>query len=332
MFYEIQKRNNLFLLGTKRNKKEQKRNKNHLNIMSTILYMSKYYCSHCVYDAKVKGNYVRHLKTKKHKMLAEISPKLAKISQKLAIISPKLAAEDTRSYECKYCDKNFKHHSSLCKHIKYTCKKNKDEDFQELARLLNEKDRQLVLKDTQMDKQLALRDKKMEMMQKQIDKLTNKLQIQNINQGNIQNNNNTINIQVLNHQDTDYSHLTPIDYISCIKDCNKCVKTLIEKVHFNTNKPENMNIYLSNIKGKYLMVYKDNSWQIQDKKLQIDDLYDYNEFVLENWYDDYKEKYPNIIDSFQKYLQNRDGDEVLNNIKEEILVMLYNKRKTIDGI
>jgi len=329
----------LFLLGTKRNKKEQKgtkkeqkRNKNHLNIMSTILYMSKYYCSHCVYDAKVKGNYVRHLKTKKHKMLAEISPKLAKISQKLAIISPKLAAEDTRSYECKYCDKNFKHHSSLCKHIKYTCKKNKDEDFQELARLLNEKDRQLVLKDTQMDKQLALRDKKMEMMQKQIDKLTNKLQIQNINQGNIQNNNNTINIQVLNHQDTDYSHLTPIDYISCIKDCNKCVKTLIEKVHFNTNKPENMNIYLSNIKGKYLMVYKDNSWQIQDKKLQIDDLYDYNEFVLENWYDDYKEKYPSIIDSFQKYLQNRDGDEVLNNIKEEILVMLYNKRKTIDGI
>jgi uncharacterized coiled-coil protein SlyX len=300
--------------------------------MYTILYMSKYYCSHCVYDAKVKGNYVRHLKTKKHKMLAEISPKLAKISQKLAIISPKLAAEDTRSYECKYCDKNFKHHSSLCKHIKYTCKKNKDEDFQELARLLNEKDRQLVLKDTQMDKQLALRDKKMEMMQKQIDKLTNKLQIQNINQGNIQNNNNTINIQVLNHQDTDYSHLTPIDYISCIKDCNKCVKTLIEKVHFNTNKPENMNIYLSNIKGKYLMVYKDNSWQIQDKKLQIDDLYDYNEFVLENWYDDYKEKYPSIIDSFQKYLQNRDGDEVLNNIKEEILVMLYNKRKTIDGI
>jgi len=265
-------------------------------------------------------------------MLAKISPKLAKISQKLAIISPKLAAVDTRSYECKYCDKNFKHHSSLCKHIKYTCKKNKDEDFQELARLLNEKDRQLVLKDTQMDKQLALRDKKMEMMQKQIDKLTNKLQIQNINQGNIQNNNNTINIQVLNHQDTDYSHLTPIDYISCIKDCNKCVKTLIEKVHFNTNKPENMNIYLSNIKGKYLMVYKDNSWQIQDKKLQIDDLYDYNEFVLENWYDDYKEKYPSIIDSFQKYLQNRDEDEVLNNIKEEILVMLYNKRKTIDGI
>ena len=221
----------------------------------------------------------------------------------------------------------------MYRHIKYTCKKNKDEDFQELARLLNEKEKQLALKEQKMEKQLALKETKMETeikrMQKQIDKLTNKLQIQNINQGIVQNGNNVINIQLLNHQDTDYSHLTPKDYINCIQDCNKCVKTLIEKVHFNANKPENMNIYLSNIKGKYLMIYKDNTWQIQDKKTQVDHLYDNNEFVLEAWYDEYKEKYPSIIKSFQRYLQNRDGDEALNNIKEEILVMLYNKRKMI---
>ena len=236
---------------------------------------------------------------------------------------------DENKHRCKYCDKTYKYRSGLSKHIKYTCKKNADEDFQELARLLNEKDKQLTIKDKQMDKQLALRDKKMEMMQKQIDKLTSKLQIQNINQGLIHNGNNTINIQLLNHQDTDYSHLTPKDYITCIKDCNKCVKSLIEKVHFNVNKPENMNIYLSNIKGKYLMIYKDNAWQIQDKKSQVDELYDNNEFVLETWYDEYKEKHPDIIASFQRYLQNHDEDETLNNIKEEILVMLYNKRKMI---
>jgi hypothetical protein len=79
------------------------------------------------------------------------------------------------------------------------------------------------------------------------------------------------------------------------------------------------------------MIYKDNAWQIQDKKVQVDDLYDYNEFVLENWYDEYIEKYPSIIESFQMYLKNRDSDLMLNNIKEEILVMLYNKRKTISA-
>ena len=77
------------------------------------------------------------------------------------------------------------------------------------------------------------------------------------------------------------------------------------------------------------MIYKDNAWQIQDKKSQVDELYDTNEFVLETWYDEYKETHPDIIASFQRYLHNRDQDETLNNIKEEILVMLYNKRKMI---
>ena len=214
----------------------------------------------------------------------------------------------------------------MYRHIKYTCKKNKDEDFKELARLLNEKDKQI--KELISDK-----DNQFQKMQKQIDKLINKLQIQNIYNGNVNNgnviNNNTMNIQLLNHSDTDYSHLTPKDYITCIKDCNHCVKTLIEKVHFNADKPENMNIYLSNIKGKYVMIYKENKWQIQDKKTQVDDLYDYNEFVLEHWYDEYMEKYPDIVESFTKYLNIRDSNTLLNNIKEEILVMLYNKRKMI---
>ena len=298
--------------------------------------MKKYHCECCNFSSHIKTHYEKHLKTKKHQMLSESYPNVIQSYPNVIQSYPNVIQNDSddnsqpkKNYKCKYCDKAYKYRSGLSKHVKYTCKKNKDEDFQELARLLNEKDKQIVLKDKQMDKQLEQRDRKMEMMQKQIDKLTSKLQIQNVNQGIIQNGNNTINIQVLNHQDTDYSHLTPKDYITCIKDCNKCVKSLIEKVHFNTNKPENMNIYLSNIKGKYLMIYKDNAWQIQDKKAQVDELYDNNEFVLEAWYDEYKEKHPDIIASFQRYLQNRDENEMLNNIKEEILVMLYNKRKMI---
>ena len=286
--------------------------------------MSKYYCSHCDYDAKVKSSYIKHLKTKKHKNVIQM---LSKCYPNVIQSYPNVIQNTPIANECKYCGKIYKYRSGLSKHIKYTCKKNKDEDFQELARLLNEKNKQLALKESKLETE-------MKKMQKQIDKLTNKLQIQNINNGsvingNVVNNNNTINIQLLNHNDTDYSHLTPKDYIMCIKDCNHCVKTLIEKVHFNSNKPENMNIYLSNIKGKYLMVYKDNEWQIQDKKSHIDDMYEYNEYMLENWYDEYVDKHPGIVESFKKYLKNRDSNTLLNNIKEEILVMLYNKRKMI---
>ena len=284
--------------------------------------MSTYDCKCCNFSTKLKSNYTRHLKTNKHKNVIQSYPKLSKCYPNVIQSYPNNELVSEKQHRCKYCDKTYKYRSGLSKHIKYTCKKNKDEDFQELARLLNEKERQLMLKESKMEIE-------MKKMQRQIDKLTSKLQIQNINQGFVQNGNNVINIQLLNHKDTDYSHLTANDYMSCIADCNKCVKTLIEKVHFNSNKPENMNIYLSNIKGKYLMIYKDNTWQIQDKKTQVDDLYDSNEFVLETWYDEYKEKYPSIIASFQKYLQNRDENEALNSIKEEILVMLYNNRRMV---
>ena len=141
--------------------------------------------------------------------------------------------------------------------------------------------------------------------------------------------NNTI--KILSYKNTDYSHLTDNDYVNSIMDCNKCVKTMIEKVHFNNEKPENMNVYISSIKGNYIMMYKDGSWQLHDRKEMIDDIYEKNEYELECWYDVYKDKYPEIIKSFQRYLKNKEESSVINDIKREILVMLYNKRKMVDS-
>ena len=169
-------------------------------------------------------------------------------------------------------------------------------------------------------------------MTRQIERLTNKLQIQNVVTNNM-NSHNQYNIKILNYNKTDYSHLTENDYMKCIADCNKCVKTMIEKVHFNKDKPENMNIYISSIKGNYVMMFKDNQWQIVNRKESIDDIFDKNEFEIETWYEEYKDKYPHIIKSFNTYLKNKEEDDaMLNDVKDEIMVMLYNKRTMIDGI
>ena len=290
--------------------------------------MPIYHCECCKYQTYIKTHFTKHLQTKKHLRLINSQPKTPKSQPKVNMESTSSQpfsenitnniVSDITPFQCKYCQKYFKFKQSMYKHIKYTCKKNDDEDFKELARLLNEQKNEV------------------RNMQKQIDKLTQKLQIQNVNNGMVNNgtvNNNTINmnmeIKLLNHADTDYSHLTPKDYIMCINECNYCVKTLIEKLHFNQDKPENMNIYISNIKGNYMMIYKDNEWQICKRKEKIDDLYEYNEIILENWYDEYKEKYPHIIKSFQRYLHNKDENDMLNKVKDEILMMLYNKRREI---
>ena len=286
--------------------------------------MTNYTCECCHFSTHIKTHYVKHLQTRKHQKYKKSQPK---VNQKSTFSQPKVnlfCDGDITPFQCHYCMKYFKFKQSMYKHIKYTCKKNKDEDLKELARLLNHKDTQLVKTQKQVDT-----------MQRQIDKLTNKLQIQNIIHGDVTNNqqNNIYNIQLLNHKDTDYSHLTNYDYIDCFKDCNQCVKSLIEKVHFNDQKPENMNIYISNIKGNYAMIYSDNQWQITSKKDQVNDLFNYNEVMLENWYDEYKETYPEIIKSFQKYLKNREGGSaIINRVKEKILLMLYNNRKMIHDV
>uniref|UniRef100_A0A6C0KYX4 Uncharacterized protein n=1 Tax=viral metagenome TaxID=1070528 RepID=A0A6C0KYX4_9ZZZZ len=275
--------------------------------------MSKYYCKCCNYDAKVKGNYIKHLKTFKHKKIEQIQ--LTQSQKKVDSSKNNENLMFSFNSICKYCHKEFTTKQAMYRHIKYTCSQNSDESIIELCRLLNEKDRRLMEQGNQIT---ALYDK--------IEKLSNKLQITNINNGII---NNNVNIELLNYEQTDYSHLTETDYVTCIRDCNYSVKSLIEKVHFNENKPENMNIYISSIKGKYAMVYKNNKWQIIDRMAQIDDLYDMNEIILSSWYKEYKVKYPEIMQDMKRYLQNIEENDTINEVKKEILLMLYNNRNQV---
>ena len=288
-------------------------------------------CECCRYSTTVKSNYVKHLSSNKHIIhkykqtaafkcdvtkalpeLAEVSPKLAEVSQKLVEVSPK-------GIFCKYCEKEYKHKSSLSKHIKYSCTKNKDEDLKELVRLMNlkmESERNEFQK--QLTHQQKLFDKRLDTQSKQIEKLMGKLEI------NGSFNNNTINnITLLAYRNTDVSHLTTEDYMGFYKRVNHCVKTLIEKIHFNPEKPENMNIYISNMKDKYMTIYDGQNWNLANKKQELERLYEEKEQMLEEWLE--SNPNPLLKEKFAKYLSNKGSDECLQHIMEEIKLMMYNK-------
>ena len=303
--------------------------------------MSNLYCKCCNFQAIRPAEFKRHLQTKKHNKRIQQnntdtnSYHYVTNSYHSDTINYPSESETSKKIKCKYCNKEFAFNSGLSRHIKYHCKKNKDEDLKELVRLLN-KEMEIMKEDYKSlstnNKQLVTTNNN---LTKQITKLSKKLQIQNIGQQNILNGNlnNTINnnqnINILNHKDTNYGFLTDKDYINCIKTCNHCVKNLIEKVHFNKNHPENMNIYISSMKTDYLMVYRDNNWNIVDRSYHLDSLYSDNEMQLENWYDEYKDKYPHIIQKFERYLHNREHNEVIDRVKKDILRLLYNKRKLV---
>ena len=127
-----------------------------------------------------------------------------------------------------------------------------------------------------------------------------------------------------------------------------CIPNLIKRIHFDPKKPENHNIYkhsfsycglmppcacISNIKNKYIMIYDGNQWNLNDQGEAINDIIDTNEFVLEQkleeWIENGKD-YPEIMKKFNRYLEKKEKDEVINKIKDEIKLLLYNNRKVVN--
>ena len=283
--------------------------------------MPSYNCELCKFSTPLKGNYTVHISSQKHTRAIEMEAALKQLEQQKSnknehldnIPTTKVAENNEPEFACKYCDKRFGFRQSMNRHIKYTCTKNNDEDLKELVRLMN----------IQMEQQKNEFNKKIDAQAKQIEKLMGKLEV-----GNTFNTAIVNNIQLLGYRQTDVSHLTDQDYRSCIKRVNHCVKNMIEKVHFNPSKPENMNIYISNIKEKYIMVYDGANWNVANRKDELDRLYEEKEMMLEEWLDSNPDE--ELKKKFMKYLDNKDNDECLNRIKEEIKLMLYNKQKMLE--
>ena len=141
------------------------------------------------------------------------------------------------------------------------------------------------------------------------------------------------NIKLLSYSDTDRSHLTDKDILKCLKHSNFCIPYLIKKVHFDVNKPENHNVYISNLKNKYVMMYDGNKWECKDREEQISNLMDDNEGIIEYKLEEWLEKgvkYPEMMKKFNTYIEKKDNNKVINIIKDEIKLLLYNNRNVVN--
>jgi hypothetical protein len=200
----------------------------------------------------------------------------------------------------------------MYRHIKYSCTKNKTEDLTELVRLLN--------------LQLQSQTKQIDTQSKQIEKLMEKLEINNTYNTNSNNTINVTNINLLNYKDTDTSHLTNVDYKKCLKEASRCVLKLIEKVHFNPDKPENMNIYISNMKNNYMMMYKENKWNLV-KKEEMDSVYNHKEDLIIEWFNLNKD--PELMKYFERFIDLKEDKPTAEAVQEEYKLMLFNNRSLI---
>ena len=302
--------------------------------------MLRYNCEYCEYHTDLKANFTRHLKSKKHLRLVNThnneggiitikkesmkmnqnEPKMNQNEPKMNQNEPIMNQATIKKFICPYCKESFKTKPSMRRHQLHRCKNNNEAsintNYQMQNKLLEKK-----------------HEKEKKQMYKHIEKLLEKVG------DTITNNtfNQTNNIVLNNYGNEDLSHITSTLLDKLIANPHEMINSLTKIIHFNDQKPENMNIYIPNKNQKYIKVYKNNKWLLEEKKDTIPDIVDKNYNILDSHYEDSKgnEKLNKVENKnykiFQAKLDNRDEDilelenkkcelEILNNTKNVVKV------------
>ena len=211
---------------------------------------------------------------------------------------------------CKFCGKIFQHKQSKYRHEKYRCK------------FINKGNIKLI---NQQKEALQEKNRVIEEKNKLIESLLKKGSF-------ISNQSEKNNKNILSYDNTNKKFLTDEMISKCMEKQNMCVPEMIKLVHFNNIHPENRNIYISNLKTNYVMVYEDEKWIVKNRDQMLDKLIADNEkFMhkkLTEWYDEGtdNDKYKRAIKKFQKYLDVNSNTNLIDNIKDELKLMFYNNR------
>ena len=106
------------------------------------------------------------------------------------------------------------------------------------------------------------------------------------------------------------------------------VQNLVECIHFDNNKPENNNVYISNMRDKHVLIYDGEIWNLRERDEVLQQLVDDKTEILTEKFDELIEKIDEpTIKKFRRFLDQKDDDKIIASIKNDLRLILYNKRK-----
>lgn len=248
-------------------------------------------CKDCVLKFHRKYHLDRHIDTKKHKDKLERDK----------VVNANL----TKTFPCSFCTKVFVHASSRSKH-QSVCKMKTMVSIKEVEALRSQF------------------EKEKEAMQKQIEDLllSSKTNHINTNIGTQVN----ININAFGNENIDY--IDDKSILACIDRVYRSIPSLLEKIHFDPEHPENHNIKITNKKLPYASVMGVNQkWKTVDRKDAIDTMVSNGYNLLDEKYTENKDKFTSSkqqrFEGFQSRFET-DDKEVIKQIKSEVDIMVLN--------
>lgn len=265
-----------------------------------------YSCPRCGYSTELKQNMKQHIFNKKNICIPTIS------NIDLKEFKKEFKIKKEQVFNCNQCDKQFNRKFNYERHMQ-SCKN----ELSELTEL------------TEFIEKIDERYEKIESENRELKNIILELaknQTQNQIVHNTHNTINNINI-VLPYDKSDISHLSDKDMLYCLNRRLMSIKHLIEKIHFDPNKPENHNICIKNKKDKTIEIFNGKYWQIWNNKEEIlNNIISDKEDILENWAYENIDKYPIVDKKIKEYNETKEKEGSVDSLKSDINNMFLKNR------
>jgi len=236
---------------------------------------------------------------------------------------------------CMHCNKVFTRLDSLKDHLTI-CK----------SKMIIDKEIEFDNKDNEIKKELDIIKQQISKITEEKDTTINelkqiikKLQVKstysvsnkdNINTDNIQQINKN-NIKILPFGKEDLSYITDDDYRILLNKGFNSIHYFIEYVHFNINKPENQNIYISNMRDKYILIFDGEKWVLKERDDVLQEIIQIKTDILnQKFIELIKTLDENTKYKFKCYLEKIYDNDIIEHIMNDLKLMLYNKKLISD--
>jgi uncharacterized C2H2 Zn-finger protein len=294
--------------------------------------MVEYKCHNCDKIYTHKGDFNRHI-NKKIPCGFALSERniMLPIPQENAEI-PHFRITQNKSndeLQCKYCLKTFTRKDILTRHMNDNCKIKKQE---------SESDKEIIKKLLlEFEGYKAKTSREMESLKKELNilKVTQPGNINNIDkQQNVDkqqiNNNNINNIKLVAFGSEDLGYIEDSIIKKILAKGFSSVPKLIEHIHFDKDKPEYHNVFISNIRTKKALTYDGDDWILRESNDVFDALKTNGCNYIDEKFKELSDKgelTEPITKKIKRFIDQRDEDEEQVKLNNDIEMLLYNKRK-----
>lgn len=259
-----------------------------------------YNCPRCGYTTHLMCNMKNHLSRKK-----VCKNKLSNDS--IEDIKIKLFPIKNKPYACDICGNTYKHLSSKIFHEKH-CTHNQIQKLHDQVQKLS----------------------------KELSSLKNKKQ-SNIR---IQNNYSNCNITTINAYGSENKSITFSDmHTYLLQGAKRAIMSLVKDTHFNPQKPENTNFYISNYKDNIGRVFDGQYWTMKHAEELVDEVFDRYRDMIEDMIEeimiysddetiDQQKKllYDKLDKLIEKWNDKMDKTGFEDNLKSELKNYIYGKK------